>query len=477
MRFDTEMQFHFDSWAYRTMSLPDVRVTLAEQESADSQRYLFCASPSSSSTPSPFSGATPRASPSSPDAPSDAYGFDVTPVSWTHVSDRWCSPQDEHADPGTEQIGSARPLSLQDHIYVNTDGCYWQHVLGKVDSHDNHVSQLRQALIKLRKWPDTAFCNCWEDIPDAHPYVSLIRSLQPEFQHPEAFHIFTDGSFHKSTGTGAWSFSIVLQLRELSFFRWGFTGGRIDSSCGSAVEAEALSTAHALVWLLSSLADTRYPIHLHGDATSVGFGADGRQNVPQLQSVERLHLRPLFQLCHAVVADLSFHHVPPHSGQLDNELVDSIAKALTFQQWSPFAGIPNIEDLLTMPLFDWAWLLIEKEVNYNKEYPSLDDLIEGSGYAALPSKPVAVFPQPPRFLMTLWNVTFLLGFSLPMLGRSKVSLLIQQCPTRLTFWRNNSLTAILTLLHCKRLEASRHLPLSKMVFFVLQLQHIQDKGG
>ena len=156
------------------------------------------------------------------------------------------------------------------------------------------------------------------------------------------------------------------------------------------------STAHALVWLLSSLADTRYPVHLHGDATSVGFGADGRQNVPQLQSVERLHLRPLFQLCHAVVAGLSFHHVPAHSGQLDNELVDSIAKALTFQQWSPFVGIPNIEDLLTMPLFDWAWLLIEKEVNYNKEYPSLDDLIEGRGYTALPSKPVAVFPQAPE---------------------------------------------------------------------------------
>ena len=222
----------------RTMSLSEVRITLAEHESADSQRYLFCASPSSSSTPSPFSEATPRASPSSPDAPSDAYGFDVTPVPWTHVSDRWCSPQDEHADPGTEQIGSARPLSLQDHIYVNTDGCYWQQVLGKVDSNDNQVSQLRQALVKLRKWPDTAFCNCWEDIPDAHPYVSLIRSLQPELQHPEAFHIFTDGSFHKSTGIGAWSFSIVLQLRELSFFRWGFTGGRIDS-CGSAVEAEA----------------------------------------------------------------------------------------------------------------------------------------------------------------------------------------------------------------------------------------------
>ena len=93
------------------------------------------------------------------------------------------------------------------------------------------------------------------------------------------------------------------------------------------------------------------------------------------------------------MTDLSFHHVPAHSGQLDNELVDSVAKALTFQQWSPFVGIPNIEDLLNAPLFDWAWLLIEKEVNYNKEYPSLDDLIVGRGYAALPAKPVAVFPQ------------------------------------------------------------------------------------
>ena len=205
-------------------------------------------------------------------------------------------------------------------------------------------------------------------IPEAHPYVALIRDLQPRLDYPEAFHLFTDGSFQKDSAVSVWSFSVVLQLQGRLYFRWGFTGGRTEC-CSSSLEAEALSTAHALLWLVSSMADTRYPIQLHGDATTIGLGADGTQNEPKVKAVEELHLRPLFQFCNAVIKDLTFHHVPAHAGQVDNETVDSVAKALVSQNWSPFTGVPDIYPILNTPCFDWAWLLIEHEVHWKPWVP------------------------------------------------------------------------------------------------------------
>ena len=139
------------------------------------------------------------------------------------------------------------------------------------------------------------------------------------------------------------------------------------------------------------MADTRYPIQLHGDATTIGLGADGTQNEPKVKAVEELHLRRLFQFCNAVIKDLTFHHVPAHAGQVDNETVDSVAKALVSQNWSPFTGVPDIYPILNTPCFDWAWLLIEHEVHWNHEYPSIDELVAGTGFADWPAKPV--FPQ------------------------------------------------------------------------------------
>ena len=88
------------------------------------------------------------------------------------------------------------------------------------------------------------------------------------------------------------------------------------------------------------MADTRYPIQLHGDATTIGLGADGTQNEPKVKAVEELHLRPLFQFCNAVIKDLTFHHVPAHAGQVDNETVDSVAKV---------AGLPALVSVYRCP--------------------------------------------------------------------------------------------------------------------------------
>ena len=283
---------------------------------------------------------------------------------------------------------------LQTQINLKVDGSKWQTDLARNASTDQTVQEatLRKVLLSLEKWPDTAFSNCWEQIPDAHPYVSLIRKLQPAMSGVGALHVFTDGSYYKSSGSGAWAFSVVLQLNNGQYYRWGYTGALIEG-CASSLEAEAIATAHALFWLLSNMADTRYPVTIHGDATSVGFGANGDFNEPQVSEFRKLHLRSLFQLCHTVLGQLDFRHVPAHAGQIDNELVDSVAKALAQQQWSPFTGIPSVQGILNCPLIDWAWLLVEKEVIGNEEYPSLNSLLEGTGFPELPAAMTTVFPQ------------------------------------------------------------------------------------
>ena len=286
---------------------------------------------------------------------------------------------------------------LQTAVNLNVVGTRWQRRLAANVNREASTDErkLRKSLLKLRKWPDTAFCNCWEQVPDGHPYLLLIPRLQPALGNIGALHIFTDGSYYKKKLAAAWAFSVVLQLPGERYYRWGFTGGILDG-CTSSLAAEAAGLAHAMCWLISSMADTAYPVTLHGDATAVGYGASGVQAMPNVQDIEALHLRALFQLCKSVFDDLTFRHVPAHSGQPDNELVDSVAKSLALQQWAPFKDVPDIQELLSAPLLDWAWLLVEQEVNCNPEYPSLQDIIHGNGLSDLPTEQVEVFPQTPE---------------------------------------------------------------------------------
>lgn len=132
--------------------------------------------------------------------------------------------------------------------------------------------------------------------------------LQPALDNIGALHIFTDGSYYKTTQAAAWSFSVLLQLPGERYYRWGFTGGILDG-CTSSLAAEAAGLAHAMCWLVSSIADTAYPVTLHGDATAVGYGVAGVQAMPKVQDIGDLHLRALFQLCKSIFADLSSRHL------------------------------------------------------------------------------------------------------------------------------------------------------------------------
>ncbi len=80
-----------------------------------------------------------------------------------------------------------------------------------------------------------------------------------------------------------------------------------------------------------------------------------------------------------------------HAGQIDNEVVDSVAKAIASQGWSPFRDIPDVTACMDVPLWDWAWLLLESEVNLNIELPLLADLVGLTAYPSLPTLACDVF--------------------------------------------------------------------------------------
>ena len=101
----------------------------------------------------------------------------------------------------------------------------------------------------------------------------------------------------------------------------------IENGSGS-LQAEAEAFAYALDWIISTLSDTTRPIHIYGDATAIGFGADGKQNIARgLNDLGRL-VRNLFCLAQSALPEVAYHHVKAHSGQTNNELVDSAAKAI-----------------------------------------------------------------------------------------------------------------------------------------------------
>lgn len=80
----------------------------------------------------------------------------------------------------------------------------------------------------MGRWKDSCFCNDWSAIPDAHPYVQLVKRFQPTVGPVGAYHVFVDGSYFPSTGKGAWAFEVVLQLEKGEYYRWGFTGAATE---------------------------------------------------------------------------------------------------------------------------------------------------------------------------------------------------------------------------------------------------------
>ena len=157
-----------------------------------------------------------------------------------HVFDRWCGGGADGGGNSSDVV----PLTflLADHVSRSPS---WKSGLSDATLSSCQVTALRDFLVDVQPWPETAFSCEWVQIPVAHEFVALIDRFQVPVSSVGEFHIFLDGSFFPSTGASAWAFSVVLRSAHGDYFRWGFTGGLLEDSQGS-LHAEAYAFASAL---------------------------------------------------------------------------------------------------------------------------------------------------------------------------------------------------------------------------------------
>ena len=371
----------------------DAAADLRAFERAEIARRVFCAEGSSSSSPR---GSTPsvQGSVTVTSEPDDPAAVDCLSP---HVLDRWCGDGGSAAcsweSNPSQQVPTLRPLI--DFGFELTFSCEWKRKLATKSFVSPQVESLRDFLLALPPWPMSAFSNDWLAIPDAHEYVGLINIFQPAICDVGEFHIFLDGSHFPSDNSGAWAFTVLLRSAAGDYFRWGFTGGYIEG-CGGSLHAEAIAFAHTLDWIITNLLNSVRPVHIYGDATAIGYGADGSQKIATGLNDVGIAVRHMFCLAQSALPSIDYHHVKAHCGQIDNELVDSLAKAIAKQTWSPHAGIPSLDRWTAEPLMPWAWLLVENVCSTGSSLPQLDDLAARRAFPGVPQgdfDPFGSFPE------------------------------------------------------------------------------------
>ena len=260
--------------------------------------------PHSSEADSPFDGFDPLVN-----SPDGAVGLLEMP----HVSDLWCAQYDSPPDP-------SRPSKLDlDGLIPDSSTAGWQVIVdqGRLLTDPPEVNQLRDVLCSLSSWKASCFCNDWSIIPEAHPYVQLVKKFQPVAGPVGAYHVFVDGSYYPSTGKGAWAFEVVLQLKQGDYYRWGYTGAPIDGP-SSSLKSEALGALAALHWMVTTVVGCARPVTLYCDANCIGLGLTGSQRLPTIEGLCRYRCRAFFQFAKALLPSLQYQHVKAHAGQPDN---------------------------------------------------------------------------------------------------------------------------------------------------------------
>ena len=221
------------------------------------------------------------------------------------------------------------------------------------------------------KWMDGTWQGINVDlqyIHGLHPFARAAASCtQGNLANVSVFHVYTDGS--QKRDTSAWAFVVVAECThetgERSFFQVGYAGKILCNDIGpwenTPLDAEATAIIAAGEYILNRVIPDHAPveIHLHFDCTSVGFGADGSQNIARQRgplSTRQQDARIILSILQRT-ASLGTHHVHAHEGQPWNEAADSVAT------WIRKGGRPAQEaelktfDLCHHPLKQWAWMI------------------------------------------------------------------------------------------------------------------------
>ena len=231
-------------------------------------------------------------------------------------------------------------------------------------------------------WLDAGLDHLWGS-PDMTPTLCLrFREILTVWQAPDVgipmeLRLFTDGSFRAGaqplTYYGcAWSFCAWLV---------GDRGTRLighASHCAvprdtpyflgeeecDALSGELLALAWAYAWALDCGVRYALPVTVCFDCTSAGLGTCGLQHPPRTDSRGNMSGLAAFvvslRLCLSALVDVVPCHVRSHTGVLENELVDQLAKAASRSPENPCARcLPTWPGLLARHhLHAWAWRLL-----------------------------------------------------------------------------------------------------------------------
>ena len=104
----------------------------------------------------------------------------------THVLDRWCWDDCSVAGDGSK-VTPPCFFSLVDSLAYLAP---WKSKLSVANFNSQEVSDLRDFLVSIPPWPESAFSQEWNQIPEAHEFVALIDQFQTPISAVGDFHIF-----------------------------------------------------------------------------------------------------------------------------------------------------------------------------------------------------------------------------------------------------------------------------------------------
>ena len=190
------------------------------------------------------------------------------------------------------------------------------------------------------------------------------------------FQLYTDGS--EKAGKAAWAVAILAQTDSETFLG-GVFGAHMahetadifpDLEC-DALRAEQMGVLWAHLWILqwASTIGCSSDFTIAFDCMAAGMGASGEMQPPGQHPFSRT-IRGVAQTLYAVLPDrIHYQHVPGHSGQPWNELVDVAAKLIAKE--APKICLPTPPGYVAKiaRTVDWEWAWTEAAAAVSRQFP------------------------------------------------------------------------------------------------------------
>eukprot|EP00435_Cladocopium_sp_Y103_P075263 s194_g55.t1 len=244
----------------------------------------------------------------------------------------------------------------------------------------HEVHELKRMLLALEQSPWQGLNQCFELIPDMHPFAKIASEITGNATTADIIHIYTDGSCGKSSA--AWAFVVINECRrhgKSRFDKLGFATAMLDTDIGPmrncAADAEATAIIASADYLMGCSWLSRVEVRLHFDALAIGNFAFGSGNYAECEdglSHRQKHARNMISIVQSRTKACQGLHVHAHRGQPWNEMADSIATATRLGWVAPIQPMLRCGPLLAHTLIDFAWI----EAQASDELPGLIALLE-----------------------------------------------------------------------------------------------------